>query len=647
MVPSVAGPHLFSPVSIGPLTARNRILMSAMSINFGVDAKGYVTDQLSAYLEARARGGAGMVLVGGGGVHPTGLELPDLPALWEDGCVPALAAMTRRLKTTGALVGMQLMHGGRQSYHDNKVAPSAIPAPAVVKGIPHALTAAEIETLTAAFGSAARRCRQAGFDFVEIHAAHGYLINQFLAPNSNHRKDAYGGGFENRIRFLLEVLAQIRHQAGDDFPVGVRINGSDYIDGGWQLSDALRLAPICQKQGAAYLHVSAGVYGSRELTIPSMYADMGCFAHLAEAVKATVSLPVIAVGRLQDPALAQKLIREEKADVIALGRALLADPNWPNKVKAGQFDRVRPCIGCCLGCIHAVLALEPGGCVVNPEVGREYLLDAPAQPLAEKKRVLVIGAGPAGLAAARAAGRRGHQVQIVERQPKPGGLMRLSAMAPGRADVGAIIDYFTAELERLQIPIQCEAALTDAYIRQFQPDVAIVATGSLPRMPLIKGLARTHLQLFTVTEVLEASVGVGRRVIVLGGGQAGLLLADHLATTGCEVALLNRSRHFGEEMSSNDRYYLRERLKRETVSLYGRVAIVEITADGVVFKSAKEGHTLSGWDTLVLAEAMDPVRETVTLLRQRKVPYEIIGDAKSPRNLMLAISEGEDIATTI
>ena len=226
-------PHLFSPIQIGNFTAKNRLLMSAMSINFGVDDRGRVTEQLTEYFAARAKGGTGMLLVGGGAVHPTGLELPDLPALWEDDCIPALTQMVAAVRRYDAKFGVQLMHGGRQSYHDQKVAPSAIPAPAVVKGMPKELNPGEIKELINAFGDAARRCREAGFDFIEIHGAHGYLINQFLAPNANLRNDEYGGSFENRIRFLLELLDDIDQKAGADFPVGIRINGEDYIDNGW------------------------------------------------------------------------------------------------------------------------------------------------------------------------------------------------------------------------------------------------------------------------------------------------------------------------------------------------------------------------------------------------------------------------------
>ncbi len=645
-MPSNSFAHLFAPIRIGTLTAKNRLLMSAMSINFGVDQRGHVTDQLTAYFKARAQGGVGMMLVGGGAVHPSGLELPHLPALWQDDCIPSLRSMTKAMGSFDVRFGVQLMHGGRQSYHDRKVAPSPIPAPAVVKGTPRELSTLEVQEMVESFGQSARRCREAGFDFVEIHGAHGYLINQFLSPNSNRRTDQYGGGFENRARFYLEVLQSIKSKCGADFTVGARINAEDYIEGGWTLDDALTLVPLLEAAGADYVHVSAGVYGSRQLTIPSMYVEQGCFVHLAEAVKAVASVPVVAVGRIKDPRLAESIIAQGKADVVAMGRSLLADPELPKKARENRCEQIRPCIGCCLGCIHAVLQLEPGGCVVNPDVGREYHLERPTPPHTPK-RVLIIGAGPAGLAAARMAKLWGHQPVVVDSRRMPGGMLYLAAKPPGRSDLQEIIDYYARELERLEVPLILGTPLDEKLFKELAPQTVLVASGSLPRMPLIKGLFQTAMDIWTMVEVLDGQATVNEKAIVLGGGQAGLVTADFLAEQGKVVVVLNRRCHFAEEMSANDRYYLRERLKRPSVTLYKEVAIEAFSDDGATFRHAKGRAEISGFHTVVIAEAGEPVRETINFLKKSNLPLQIIGDAKSVRHLMFAISEGEEAARAL
>jgi len=628
------------------MEVKNRLLMSAMSINFGVDENCHVTDQLTEYFATRARGGVGMMLVGGGGVHPSGQELPDLPQMYEDSCIPALKRMVDRIKAYDVCFGVQLMHGGRQSYLPEKVAPSAIPAPAVVKGEVRALEAEEIKALAACFGHAARRCREAGFDFIELHGAHGYLINQFLAPNSNIRSDEYGGSFENRTRFLFEVLEAVKNTAGADYPVGIRINGNDYIENGWELKDTLRIAPLLEQAGVAYIHVSGGVYGSTELTIPSMYTPQGCFIHLAEAVKQVVNVPVITVGRIKDPAMANAAIRDGKADMVALGRSIIADPEYPNKAKSGNASLIRPCVGCCLGCIHAVLAKEPGSCVVNPDVGREFKLVEEKVP-AKSQKVLVAGAGPAGLAAARMFAQRGHQVKILEKGSGQGGLLALAATAPGREELGDILCFFRNELDRLGVTVDYNTPLAAEALASFDPDHVILATGSMPDMPVIKGLFKTKMTLITSVDVFTDAQAAGDRVIVLGGGFTGLITAHKLGDQGKEVVVLNRKKSFAEEMSSNDRYYLRERLKACGVILYKKVAVKSFTDAGVSFTSKGEPVTLEGFDTVVISEKHQPVRDARHLEKQSRAKFHMIGDAKTPRHLMFCVAEAEEAGRSI
>ena len=636
-------PHLFSPVRLGGMDLANRLVMPPMSVNFGVDPEGCVTRQHTAYLAARARHGTGMITVGGGAVHPSGLDLPHMPRLWDDRFVPALAAMVREVKRFDSRLGMQLLHGGRQAFHAQRVAPSPLPALGVVKGAPRELDEAEIWDLVAAHGDAARRCQAAGFDFVEIHAAHGYLIAEFLAPLSNLRQDQWGGDFVNRTRFLREVLHDIRQKCGPGYPVGVRINGQDCIEGGWTLAECLRLAPLLAAGGADWLHVSAGIYGSFPVTIPSMYSEFACFAHLAQAVKRVVDLPVIAVGRIKDPRLAEEIIARGGADLVAMGRAHLADPALAAKARQGRFGEIRPCIGCCLGCIARVLALDEATCVMNPEVSREYLLGDPA-PAARPGRVLVAGAGPAGLAAARLAALRGHTVRVVEEGPRAGGWLAPASRAPGRGELMDLVNFYQRELARLGVEVSLDTPLSPALLDEFAPQTVVVASGSTLDLPQIPGLFDTEMQLCLAREVLERQAETGPRVLVLGGGVAGLTTADLLAEGGAEeVVVLNRDGHFAPEISANDRTYLRQRLKRPSVRLYKNVVIEGFRPHGLDFRSGSQRVSLDCFTGLVIAEGRRPLRGPAELCKDRGIEVFVIGDAKGPRSLLESQTEADEV----
>ncbi len=639
--------YLYSPITIGNMEIKNRLVMPGMSVNFGVDEKGFITDQLTEYFVCRAKGGTGMLIVGGGGVDPVGRELPNLPALWDDASIPAMLKMTKKVKSFGAKFGMQIMHGGRQSYREDKVAPSPIPAPAIVKGVPKELSIDEIKHIIEAFGDSARRCKEGGFDFVEIHAAHGYLINQFLSLNSNKRTDEYGFAyFANRMRFLLEVLKNVKIKTGNDFPIGIRINGEDYIEDGLILEDALQLAYVLEQEGASYIHVSAGVYGSTQLTIPSMYVKEGCFAHLAEAVKKTVSIPVIAVGRIRNPEYADRLIKEKKADMIAMGRAHIADPDIAEKARKGALSAIRPCMGCCLGCFQSVMNLEPASCVVNPKMGREYLFKE-TEKTSNPKKILVIGAGLSGLSAARAAALKGDNVIIVEKGGFLGGAARLAGKIPGRENILDVIEFFANELFMLNVEIRLNTRIDEKLINDINPDEVIIASGSLPDFPLIKGLAKTKMNLPTVIDILEGNALASEKAVILGGNQIGLFLADYLAEKGKKIIVLHRGSHFAEEMAANDRFYLRERLKKNNVKLYKNVSVKEILENGVIFNQLGKEEKLEGFDSLIISEKMRSIKDTKELFERKNIKTHIIGDAASPRNIMFAIAEGEEAGSAV
>ena len=640
--------HLFSPINIGALEVKNRLVMPPMGINFGVDEQGFVTDQLKEYFIARARSGTGMMLVGGVAVHPTGLDLPKLPRIWDDEYIPGFRKMTDAVCEYDGKFGIQLLHGGRQCYHGQGVAPSPLPALGVVKGIPKELTISEIGEMVEAFGDSARRSEEAGFDFVEIHGAHGYLITEFLAPNSNCRQDEYGGSFENRIRFLLEVFRNIKKKTSSKFPVGIRINGDDYIKDGWVLEDAKKIAPILEKEGAAYLHISAGIYGSYPpgISIPSMYAEQGVFIPLAEEVKKGVSIPVIGVGRIKNPEHADRLIKEGSVDMVSMGRAHLADPELANKARTGNLSDIRPCLGCCLGCVSRVFSLEEASCVMNPRVGREFLLKGEKEALSPKK-ILVLGAGPAGLAMSRVASMRGHKIILCDEKGYLGGMLRVASLPPGRKELGDLIKYYQRELNKLQVEIKINVIVDEKLIESENPDEIVIATGSQPKIPIIKGLFKTKMNVQTATDVLEEESCVGDRVIVLGGNMIGLEIADFLSEKGKKVAVLHQGEHFADEMAGNDRVFLRERLKNENVELYKKISIKAFLPNGIIFYIKDKEIKLDGYEDIVISMGMDSIRSVANIFKQNDIPVHIIGDAKSPRGLLESQSEADELGRSI
>ncbi len=637
--------HLFSPVGLGSMEVRNRLVMPPMSVNFGVDEHGFVTERHWTYLALRAMAGTGMIVVGGGAVHPDGLDLPKMPPVWDDRFIPGLSRLASEVKKHGARIGLQLLHGGRQAFHGRRVAPSALPALAVVKGVPRELARDEIKDLVVCHAEAARRSRESGFDFVEIHAAHGYLISEFLAPNANRRRDEYGGTFENRVRFLLEILAAIKHRCGSDYPVGVRYNGEDYVTGGWTLDEAVKLGSLLEAAGADWLHVSAGVYGSMPVTIPSMYEPFGCFVHLAEAVKKAVTIPVIAVGRIKDPAMADRLIAEGRADLVAMGRAHLVDAELASKAAQGRLQELRPCIGCCRGCIEQVLALNEATCVMNPELGREHLLGK-TKPEGASRKILVVGAGPAGLACARLLALRGHQVVVVEEREQAGGALVYASKPPGRAELWEMVEYFLAELKRLGVEIRVNTPIDPALAAELAPTAVVVASGSNPRLPQLPGLFDSGLELSTVLDVLSGQVTPGEKVVVLGSDQAAMVTADFLASGRREVVVLGDD-HFAPELSPNDRTSLRRRLSESGVRLLKRAFIREFQPDTLVVDHSAGREKLAGFRDLVIADGFRSERSSVEMLGRLGVETHLLGDAKSPRTLLEATAEADELGRAL
>ena len=541
-------PKLFSPGRIGEMELRNRIVMPPMGTGHG-STEGYVTEKLTDYYEARAKGGVGLVIIEVTCVDAaTGMDMPGRLVVDDDKFVPGLSQLAEAIHRHGAKAALQLHHGGRVAKSAltgrQPVAPSAIPMPSSGWAwenpeIPRELTIAEIKQLVNKYAEAAQRARKAGFDAVDIHAQGLYLPAQFLSAASNKRQDEYGGELKNRARFLLEIIRAIRQSLGSKVPIGVRVNGDDFIgQGGWNLSELSRLAPILERETVDYVSISAGAstMGTLHYTVMPMYQEQGIFSHFSEEIKKHVSIPVSIVGRIKDPVMADRLIAEKKADLVVMARAQIADPEMVEKARNGDMADIRWCLGDCLGCIEGILRHGEATCTVNPRLGREYLIrEVEGEKKAAARRVLVAGAGPAGLEAARRAAFAGHKVTLCESRGWIGGQMRLAAMMPKRSEIGDIISWYERQLNKLGVEIRLNVTVDAELLGHIRPDVLVIATGSLPEVPLgfVDGLSHIRdIEVLMVDELVEDTRLTGDAVLVVGGDQIGLQVADYLAERG-------------------------------------------------------------------------------------------------------------------
>lgn len=490
-------PELFDPIELRGVTIRNRIVMPPMTSRLAAP-DGTVTPELIRYYGRRAEGGTGLVTTEMCSPHPAGRHRARELGISDDIFVPGLRQLTDHLGSLGARSAVQIGHAGGHTREDitgfPPLAPSAIEH-VVQEGdtrviVPEALTADGIRALVGAFARAVGRARRAGFDVIELHGAHGYLIAQFLSPLDNRRTDAYGGALANRARFALEIIEASRREA-HNVPLVFRLSADEFAPGGFTLEEAKQLARWAVEAGADAIHVSAGCYRSLPsgaIMAPPMSSPPGVFLELAAAIKKTVRVPVIAVGRLHDPRLAARVIRDGVADMIAIGRQLIADPDWPRKVREGRADEIRPCISCNT-CIDGMREGSSIGCLVNPSAGRELERGEPVAA-AVSRRIVVVGGGPAGMESARILAARGHQVTLLERDARLGGRLRLAAKAPKFQYVDAheptilkFVDFLAAELARLKVDVRTGVTATADVVNAIAPDVVIVATGARYRFP--------------------------------------------------------------------------------------------------------------------------------------------------------------------
>ena len=643
-------PHLFSPLTIGTLELRNRIVVLPMGTRYSQN--GEVHDKDVAFYRARAEGGVGLVITGGTVVSPFS-SLRDGRAK-EAFCrenIPGFARLASAVHEHGARIFGQLYHRGREAVPSSAgpmAAPSAIRSP-TSPAIPHELTRGEIEGLVAAFTTSAANLLEAGYDGIELHAAHGYLLSQFLSPRANQRADEYGVDVDGRLRFLREVVDEIRRQLGDGFPLGVRLSADEEVEGGLDLDQSVDIARRIAATGSVdYLSVAIGVRGHY---LKDMSNGNALTATHSRAIRDATDLPVITSQRITHPPLAEALLAEGAADLIGMARAHIADANWTRHARSGDLDRILPCVGSLEDCRSRA---DGVGCVHSPVAGREQT-HAVLTSADVARRVVVVGAGPAGLEVSRIAALRGHQVTLLERADHLGGQIAMAATNPHRAELEGIISFRREAIDRLGVDVRLSTTATPEAIEDLAPDVVVIATGARAAqtsIPMIAFDARV-LDLWEVHQP-EADLGGASRVVVVDDGNGSwetFGTAERLAASGLHVTIISSSRTIGSGIPSESIDPLLRRLRRRSVDIKPLTAVSAIE-EGVV--RTYDPHRLAATHMLdeqtleagavVLAGPKAPDDELYREVRERFPDVRAVGDCVSPGRITHAILGGYEIA---
>lgn len=634
--------HLLEPIRIRNLEIPNRVVMPPMGTNLG-NADGTVSEANLAYFKRRVQSGAGLIITEITSVHPDGTASPGSLCVYDDRFIPGLRKMADIVHQQGAKIAMQLHHAGRESYYQLKagraVAPSAIAS--YIYGMkPREMESDDIKETIRSFARAARRAREAGFDAVELHAAHGYLLMQFLSLHSNQRSDEYGGDFSGRARFVIECLQEVRKEVGGDFPISIRISAEEIIKNGYSIEDMQSILPDMVKAGADIIHASFGTHGSPGgITSASVEYEPGFKVELARRVKEVVDVPVIAVGRFTDPFLADEFIARGDADMIAFGRQHLADPDFLINARRGRADETFACLACNQGCIERLL-FEQGSirCAINPETGQE--LDYPTQPAELMKKVWVIGGGPGGLTAASEAARLGHKVSLFEAREEVGGQLRLAARVPYKEVYGQWIERLAARAKRFGAEILTGQEVTEDMISNGHPDVVMLASGARPVRPDIDGVNLSHV--CDAQDILDGTTQAREHVIILGSGLVGMETADYLRENGIkDISIVEAEARSPVSTLTSHGFMLHKRLRTAGVKFLFNSQVLEIKEDSVlILRSPDRQKEIRPIGQVIIAIGSSPNHSLEYFLKQEAIPHHLIGDARQPRRIIEAVEEG-------
>jgi 2,4-dienoyl-CoA reductase-like NADH-dependent reductase (Old Yellow Enzyme family)/thioredoxin reductase len=638
---------LFDPIQVGTLTVPNRVVMTAVKLGYGTTA-GEVTERHIAFYRRRAEGDLGLIITEPMYIQLNGRELPTQLGIHTDDLLPGLTQMTAAVHEAGGRIVAHINHAGRAA-NPKLVQPEALVSASDVfcpaaGTTPRPLTKAEIDETVAAFAAAARRARQAGFDAVEIPFSHGYLIHQFLSPRSNRRDDEYGGSFENRMRFGREVIAAVRRQVGNDYPIIARINAADYAEGGMEIEDAIQAAQALEGMGVNALSVTSGTMCE---SVPFCLYPTGTpkanLLPMAARIRTAVSLPVIVAGRVRTPTVAKEALAAGQADMIGLGRPLLSDPDWVKKTQAEDDAAIMLCAACHQGCLAELRVARGTGCVFNPLTGREATVQV--NPATAPRQVLVVGGGPAGLEAATVAAERGHHVTLLEQEDFLGGQFVLAAKAPHKEEFNDIITTMALRARRAGVDIRTGVHVRPDMIVEEGPDAVVLATGAVPLSIPFPGLEETNWCM--ASDILDEDIAVTTdTALVIGGGLVGLETADFLAARGKKVTVVEMLDDVGGDMDILAKMMLRKRLDHNQVQLLPQTKVQKLTKDTVTAVRAGEETTLP-IEMVIIAVGMRSNRGLSEALAQSGLETYTIGDAVRPRKALEAIWEGFEVGNRL
>jgi 2,4-dienoyl-CoA reductase-like NADH-dependent reductase (Old Yellow Enzyme family)/NADPH-dependent 2,4-dienoyl-CoA reductase/sulfur reductase-like enzyme len=634
-------PNLFSPLKIGTFTVRNRVLSTAHFTGFG--ARGLPSERHKNYWGSKAWGGIGLIITEVQPVHPTAGIGPSMILCYRENVVEAFKPVVEEIHRAGARIIAQVWHPGKSTLPysvQEVVSSSAIPSP-TYGSRPRALTVAEIHNLVRSYAESAARMRKAGLDGVEIHCAHGYLPLQFMSPLQNIRTDEYGGTEENRIRFPMEIIKAVRQEIGDDFTLGIRITGDELIPGGLTLSDMKRITPKLVATGRLdYVNVSLG----GGFVIAPMGTPHGAYVYLAEGIKEVIQVPVFCIGRIVDPAMAEEIVTQKRADMVGMTRANMADPELTNKAMKGRLNEIRPCIGL-MTCWSRTAHPEGITCGLNPAVGHEEKFKITAAE--KKKRIIVVGGGAAGMEAARVAAERRHSVTLYEKEAFLGGQLVIASKTTNRAEMKNPIAYYQVQLQKLGVMVKLGTTVTREVIERENPDEIILASGGLPKEMSIPGAEGGRV--VQGRDVLMGKAETGKRAVVVAadGGMEGLSTAEFLADQGKKVEVLIPQYKAGQEVENITSLHLFYRLKQKGVVLTTRTRIESIKGRIVIASKGGNPYTIENVDTVVLSLGSSSNDMLMRSLGGLGKKVHAVGQCRQVGGLFESISDGLKIGLEI